>query len=158
MSKKVTIHQTGKASVKFMAAARALKNIKNGKEEFSVKLELLNSQENTQALRDHLMEVAEYKVDTKTNRKLDDRMVVNFSSTYAPKVYDAQGTELTGQDIPFFDGRIDTGTVDVTYKVIDYGTNKIVRLAGIKILDLNLAPRDTNEASIDDIKSQLNNI
>jgi len=151
----ITYHTTGPVDVKFMAIARPLTNKKSGKEEYSLK----SVMDRTDPALSHLKEIAEYKVDTKTNRNLEDKskVVINFSSTFAPKVKDVDGNELLGKDIPFFDGRTDTGTAIVTYSVIDYGDNKIVRLAGVQLLSLNLAPREEKGGTVDQIKAKLRN-
>lgn len=158
MSKKITEHATGKGQILFMAAAKPLHNQKNGKTEFSIKVKL---SEDDPAVA-HLRSVAEYKIDTKTNRANagSGEIIVNFTSDFAPKVVDSAGEALEGNDIPFFDGRKDTGTAAVTYKLIDYGSNSIVRLSGIKLLDLNLAPREGSEGeqTIDVTMDMLKNI
>lgn len=162
MSKaKVTNHVTGPVDIKFMAVARPFNNQKSGKSEYSIKA-LLDSSD--QAVS-HLREVAEYKVDTKTNRNSTDKskVTINFMSSLQdkdgnyvqPKVMDVDGNVLTGADIPFFDGRTDTGTAIVTYSVIDYGDNKIVRLSGVKLLELNLAPREEGGATTNEIEQLL---
>lgn len=150
MSKKtITNHVTGPMDIKFMAVARPFK------EEYSINGFL---DANDPAIA-HLTEVAEYKVDTKTNRKLEDKskLKVNFTTTFEPKVFDEDSNELTGTDIPFFDGRIDSGTAIVTYVVVDYGDNKIVRLSGVKLLALNLAPREEGGANTSEIDQLLRN-
>lgn len=155
MTKKVTNHVTGPMDIKFMAVARPFKNIKSGKDEYSVK-GLLDV---TDPAISHLTSVAEYKVDTKTNRNSTDKskMTINFTTGFTPKVYDVSGNELTGSDIPFFDGRIDSGKAIVSYSVIDYGDNKIVRLAGVKLLELNLAPREEGTSTMSEIDAMLKN-
>jgi hypothetical protein len=156
MSKNVTEHTTGAGEILFMAAAKALNNKKTGKTEFSIKLKLPA----TDPCISHLTSVANYKVDTKTNRAMQDsgNMVINFSSNFAPTVVDADNSALEGSSVPFFDGRKDKGTAAVTYKVIDYGDNQIVRLSGIKLLSLDLAPRDESSNSIDVTLETLKNI
>ncbi len=141
---KTTEHATQAGEILFMAASRPLLNNKNGKTEFSIKVKL----NKTDPAVAHLTEVANYKVDTKTNRtsKDKDTLIVNFTSEFAPLVSDTSG-QLEGQEIPFFDGRKDTGTAIVAYKVIDFGDNQIVRLSGIKLLNLNLAPRENKGSS-----------
>lgn len=153
MKPKITNHATGPMSIGFMAAARPLLNKKSGKTEYSIK-GLLDSSDPAVA---HLREVAEYKVDTKTNRNSSDKskVTINFTTTFEPKVVNADGEHLTGADIPFFDGRIDTGTAVVTYNVIDYGDNQIVRLTGIKLLDLQLAAREDGEKTVSEIDQLL---
>ncbi len=137
---KVTEHATQTAEILFMAASRPLLNNKNGKTEFSIKVKL---NKNDPAVA-HLTEVANYKIDTKTNRtsKDKDTVTVNFTSEFAPIVSDETG-QLDSKDVPFFDGRKDTGTAIVAYKLIDFGDNKIVRLSGLKLLNLNLAQRES---------------
>jgi hypothetical protein len=154
MSKKVTEHKTATGSVLFMAAAKAFTNKKTNKSEYSIKVKL---QSTDQAVA-HLSEIAEYKVDTKTNRALEGtgEVVINFATDYAPIVTGADGAELKGREIPFFDGRKDTGSAIVSYKVIDYGNNKIVRLSGIQLLELNLAPRgEDTGVSVDELEAQI---
>jgi len=140
MSKTITEHTTGEAEILFMAAAKALLNKRTNKSEFSIKLKLKADSAEVK----HLKEIANYKIDTKTNRALEGtgEVIVNFASDFDPKVLGADNEVLEGNDIPFFDGRKDTGTAAISYKVIDYGDNKIVRLSGIKLINLNLTPRD----------------
>lgn len=136
---KVTEHATQQGEILFMAASRPLLNKKNGKTEYSIKVRL-NRADPAVA---HLSEVANYKIDTKTNRtsKDKDTVIVNFTSEFAPLVSDQTG-KLESKDVPFFDGRKDTGTAIVAYKLIDFGDNQIVRLSGLKLLELNLTPRE----------------
>ena len=157
MSKaKVTEHATGVGEILFMAAAKALDNKRTGKAEFSIKVKL----DANDAAVTHLRDIASYKIDTKTNRALEGsgQVVVNFTSDFDPKVMGADNEVLSGREIPFFDGRKDKGTAFVTYKVIDYGDNKIVRLSGIKLASLDLAPRDESSQSIDVTLDQLKNL
>lgn len=156
MSKSTTtVHSTGTGEILFMSAARAFTNQKTGKSEFSIKVKLQDSD----SAVSHLKTIAEYKVDTKTNRALKGTgtTVITFASDYAPKVFGSDGVELTGKDIPYFDGRKDTGTATVSYKVIDFGNNKIVRLSGITLNSLTIAPKGA-EQSLDSLMDTLNSI
>lgn len=163
MSKKVSDHITGKAQVLFMAAARALTNKRTNKEEFSIKIKIEEKDESVK----HLSEVADYKVDTKTNRLKENKgfKIISFSSDFAPAVFDKSNTRLEADEIPFFDGRYDKGEAVVLYKVIDYGSNKIVRLSGIKILDIVKGERPDSDGegsgssvAMDDIMAKLKEI
>ena len=157
MSKKITEHATGAGEILFMAAAKALHNKKTGKSEFSVKVRLKEDD----AAVEHLRKIADYKIDTKTNRANAGSgfVIVNFTSDFAPRVVDKDNNLLEGSDIPYFDGRKDKGTAAVTYKVIDYGNNSIVRLSGLKLIDLNLEPREgSDEQSLDVTMDMLKNI
>lgn len=162
MSKKVTDHITGKAQILFMAAARPLTNKRTEKEEFSIKIKI----EDTDTVVKHLSEIADYKIDTKTNRLKENEgfKIISFSSDFAPAVFDKSNTKLEGEEIPYFDGRYDKGEAVVLYKVIDYGNNKIVRLAGIKILDIVKGDReDTGDSTVstgnmEDIMAKLKEI
>lgn len=157
MTKKVTEHATGLGEILFMAAAKALTNQKTQKTEFSIKLKL---PENDAAV-EHLREIASYKVDTKTNRAMagSGEVVINFTSEYQPKVLGSDNEELTDQAIPYFDGRKDTGTAAVTYKVITYDNgNSIVRLSGIKLISLNQTPREEGGQTLDVTLETLKNI
>lgn len=129
---------TGVGKILFMAANKPLKNTKADKIEYSIKLEL---DENDQAVK-HLAEVAEYKVDTKTNRALKGTGKVNisFTSTFQPTVVDAEGNKIEGSEIPFFDGRFDKGEAKVIYSVVNYDKSTIVRLTGIKLLSVEINP------------------
>jgi len=154
-TKKVQEHSTGQGQILFMAAAKALTNKKTQKQEYSIKIKLDPADAAVAQLRD----IAPYKVDTKTNRELNgEAIVVNFTSDFAPTVVDANGEKLESQEIPFFDGRIDTGTAMVTYKVIQYENNTIVRLSGIKLMELNLAPRDEKASTLDVTLDTLKNL
>lgn len=139
-NKSITEYSTQVGSILFMAVAKPILNKKNNKKEYSVKVQL-NS--NDPAV-EHLRQIADYKVDTKTNRASTDKskVIINFTSDYNPVVVSPSGETLEGDSVPFFDGRTDTGTGTVSYKVIDYGTNKIVRLSGVTLSTLSLAPRE----------------
>lgn len=153
----VTYHVTEEADVLFMAAARALKDKVTGKEEYSIKLQLDDASPTVA----HLTQVSEAKIDTKNNRKLQGIKHVSFSSTFAPVVTFEDGVKLNEQEIPFFDGRKDTGRAIVTYKVITYPTKTLVRLQAIKIMSLTLAPRESKDGvspSVTDILGQLASI
>ena len=153
---KITEHSTSVGEILFMAAAKAFKSKKTGKEEFSIKLKLDSSDKAVA----HLKEIAEYKGDTKTNRALEGtgEVVINFTSDFDPKVLGVDNALLQGREIPFFDGRKDKGKAAVTYKVIDYGNNKIVRLSGIKLVSLDLAERENSGQSLDVTLEALKNI
>ena len=116
----------------------------------------------------HLKDIAPYKVNTDSNRmqKEQGKVIINFASNFAPKIVDSEGHQLFGveevkakeakgarveaeEKAPFFDGRKDKGTAAISYKVIDYGDNKIVRLSGAKLLSLELAPREEGGTGID---------
>jgi len=155
MSNNVTYHTTEEADVLFMAAARPLKDKATGKEEFTIKLRLLDDSETVK----HLLEVSEAKIDTKTNRKLEGEKHVNFSSTFAPVVVGADGVKLEDKAIPFFDSRKDKARAVVTYKVITYPTKTLVRLQGIKLVSVDLAPREGQEgtSSVAELISKIQN-
>ena len=157
MSKQVTEYVTGIGHILFMAAAKPLTNQRTGKTEYSIKMKFVDSD----PCISHLSDIASYKIDTKTNRELSGtgEMVVSFNSEFAPKIVGADNTVLEGSAIPFFDGRIDKGTAVVSYKVIDYGNNKIVRLSGIKLVSLDLAVREGSSGdTIDQTLEKLKNI
>ena len=154
MTRKTTEHATGVGEVLFMAAARPLTNAKTGKSEYSVKIRL--SAEDAAVA--HLKEIAEYKIDTKTNRSLEGtgQVIVNFTTEFEPTVMDASNEVLAAAEVPFFDGRTDKATAAVSYKVIDYGNNKIVRLSGIKLLSLDIAPKgDGSSLSLEETLNAL---
>lgn len=156
MTKQTTTHTTAEGKILFLAAAKAFKNKRSEKEEYSIKIEL----DSNDAAVAHLAEIASYKVETKTNRALEGtgKTVINFTSSFAPMVIGADGAELKGKEIPFFDSRKDEGTAVVSYKVIDFGDNKIVRLSGIKLKELKLAPREAQGESIDVTLETLRNL
>lgn len=158
-----TQHVTGTGKILFMAAARPLTDKKTGKTEFSIKIEL----EGSDPAIAHLKEVAGYKIDTKTNRnRTDGKVVVNFATSLqqkdgsykGPVVLDANGNELTGEAIPFFDGRVDSGKAIVTYSYINYGNTSIVRLAGIKLVELTKAPRAAKVSGTDDVRKLMSSL
>lgn len=156
MSNNVTYFTTEEADVLFMAAAKPLKDKVTGKEEFSVKVRLLDGSPTVE----HLLKVSEAKVDTKNNRKLEGEKHISFSSTFAPVVTGADGVKLEGRAIPFFDGRKDKARAIVTYKMITYPTKTLIRLQAIKILSIDLAPREGQESTstVTDILDKLANI
>ena len=138
----VTTHATGKGEIMFMAAGRPLKD-DNGNDQYTIKLRLKTTDDSVA----HLKTVSPKKIDTANNRanKAGDGYVfVNFSSSFAPEVADKEGVKLEGEDIPYFDSREDTGTAAVSYKVVTYPDGKSsVRLAAIKLIDLNLTDKES---------------
>lgn len=150
MSKQIETFTTGVGQMLFMAAAKPLTNKKTGKTEYSIKLLLDNADQSVA----HINSINDRKVVKK-----DTGRQINFTSDFAPNVYDADNNKLEGANIPFFDGRIDSGKAAVSYKVISYGDTKIIRLAGIKLLELNLAQRENDDSqSVDSIAESLKNI
>jgi hypothetical protein len=159
MATSVTYHKTEEAEVLFMNAAKPLKNKFSDKEEYAIKLKFLEGSKTIQ----HLMEVAESKVDTKINRKLAAEKPISwhisFSSIYPPVVLDADENKLSDKEIPFFDGRKDKARALVAYKVIHYPNARLVRLQGIKLVSLDLAPREEfkpTDKILEEIKQFLN--
>ena len=139
-----TTHTTGIGNIQFMAAARPVVNkFAKGKKEYSIRIELNTNDE----CLDHIRGINSKKVDTDKNKELAStgKAVLNFTSDYAPKVKLADGTLLTTEQVPFFNSKVDEGTAVVTYKVIDFGDNKIIRLSEIQIMSLNLAPREEKQ-------------
>lgn len=155
----VTTHRTAEGEVLFMFAQNPLRNKQTGEESYTIKLKMDESNPDALAVKEHLLEIADYKITTKTNMKLNGEFVVNFSSAkgFAPKVLDAEGNELENSDIPRFDGRKDQARAIVDYIVIDYGDKKIVRLAGIQITSLNLAEEESGE-DLDSVRAKLKNL
>ena len=137
-----TTHVTGVGEIMFMAAGRPLKD-DNGNDQYSIKLKLSDSDPSIS----HLKGVSPKKIDTANNRANkagDGYLFVNFSSSFAPDVADKGGVKLEGDDIPYFDSRVDTGTAAVSYKVVTYPDGKsIVRLAAIKLIDLNITDKES---------------
>jgi hypothetical protein len=157
MATNVTYHLTEEAEVLFMAIRMPTKNqYKEGQEEFAVKLKFLKGSKTIQ----HLMEIAESKVDTKTNRKLEnEEKHVSFKSYYQPKVWDAKGNKLEGDAIPFFNGTRDKARAIVAYAVKPNKNGMGVYLHGVKLLELELAPREeykSVDTILDEIKDFLN--
>lgn len=139
------IYSTGKGKIRYMCVAKAFPNAKkNGVEEFSIKMELTD-EENGQ-VKEHIRSIRESQIDTPTNRSLagTGKFLLNLVSNknHPPKVYDANGTELVGREIPFFDGRIDSGVAEATYVVLTNADGSVARLNSVKLLELNLASRE----------------
>lgn len=162
MGKQTTYHTTGLAELQFamlvtnQKTGKAFAN-KQGTEKYSVRV-LLN--ENDSAIS-HIKSINEAKVDTKTNAKLQGtgKLSISFDTDYAPKVIGMDGTELTGRDVPFFNGLKDKATAVITYSVIDYGNKQLIRLAKVEFKSLELAPREAaGESSVDDIRDQLKSL
>lgn len=150
-----TEHLSGVGQVLFMAAARPMKT-DEGTDEFTIKVRFAE----TDPVIVHLKEISPKKLDTKTNRGMEGtgELIVSFSSQFAPKVFGLDNRELTGREIPFFDGRKDKATAAVSYKVIDYGKKVVVRLSGIKLVSLDQAPREEGGVSTSDILNKLKEI
>jgi len=147
-----TEHATGIGSIKFLAAARALNNQFTNKMEFSCRLVL----DANDKCVEHIRGINSAKITTKNAG--EGQVNINFTSTFAPKVLNKDNEVLSGEEIPYFDGRTDTGTAAVTYKVVDYGDAKIIRLSGIKLLDLSIVEKEMRESSMDVTLEQLKNI
>lgn len=136
-NKQTTSHSTGIGNIKFMvlnegfAAALARKN--NTKVTYSIKLEL---PENDEAVQ-HLSKVSPKKIV----RNSDGTVTINFGSDFMVPVVDSEDNELKGENIPAFNGLTDSGTATAMYNVITYGQKTIVRLSGVKLWKLDLAPR-----------------
>lgn len=144
-------HSTAVGNIKFMAIARPLLNKQTGKEEYSIKLEFDGSTPEGLALRQAIQAVQPKKIVT-NNVSKQGNFILSFSTTYAPTVLDSEDNPLTGDTVPFFDSRTDTGQASVVYNVIDYGNTQIIRLAGVKLMQLDLAEReDSGGASADEI-------
>lgn len=155
MANKTTTETTGFGNIKFMFAAKALRNKATGKEEYVVKLEFDGTVAENLALKERLSSINSKKIVTNNVSKAGN-FIVSFSSTYAPTVVDAEGNKLEGKDIPFFDSRIDTGLASVLYTIVDYGTTQIIRLKGIALKDLELAKREervnTEDVTLEKLK------
>jgi hypothetical protein len=156
MTTDVTYHITEEADVLFMAAKKPSKNKwNNNKEEYVVKLKFLDGSKTIE----HLSKIAESKVDTKTNRKLTGEKHISFKSNYQPVVLDADGNKLTVDGIPYFRSNKDKGRALVVYTVKQYEDSNQVYLHGVKIMSLDLAPKEEFKpvgTIIDEIKQFLN--
>jgi hypothetical protein len=145
------VFSTGIGEVQFMAAARAFENKQTKKKEYSVRVLLDKGDEAI----GHLLGIQPKKINTDNNRARNDgHKVVNFVSTFAPQMTDAKGNKLSAEEVPFFDSRIDTAKVKVTYVTPTYGDTQIVRLHGIQIMEMTLAKRE-GESSIAEHEANL---
>lgn len=157
MSKnKATTHQTGFGSIKFMFAAKPLMNKQKGKEEYVIKLEFDGTDAEALKLKEHLSGINSKKIVTNNVSKAGN-FIVSFSSAYAPIVLSDEGVKLEGNDIPFYDSRIDSGEASVVYTVVDYGNTQIVRLKGISLRNLELAEREAKVSKDDDLLAKMRN-
>lgn len=148
-----TEHVTGIGEIMFMAVARPLKNQKTGQDEYSIKIKVDENEPVIGLLKD----CNPKRIDNETNRGLagSGTLVLNFHSNFEVAVVNSEGQQLTGNDIPFFDGRVDTGKANVSFKVIDYGKNKIVRLSGVVLQDLQLTEREDSDVKPLDVTVDL---
>lgn len=79
-------------------------------------------------------------------------------SRYQPLIT-LNGTELKGDDIPYFDGRFDTATVELLLKPDDSGSEGTFRLIQVNILDLKVGDRPEGfgqRVSIDTLRQKAN--
>lgn len=135
---KTETFSTGEGKVLFMTVNKPLKNKQTGKINYSIRLEL---PENDQSIK-HLKKIAEYKIDTKTNRSImgTGKKVVSFETSFQPTVVGVDGEHLEGENIPFFDGRVDQATAKVVYTVVKYDDRSIIRLSGVRLTSLDISP------------------
>lgn len=157
MSKnKSTTHSSGFGAIRFLFAAKPLLNKQKGKEEYVIKLEFDGSDAEALKLKDHLSSINSKKIVTNNVSKAGN-FIVSFASAYAPIVLSDEGTKLEGNDIPFFDSRIDSGEASVVYTVVDYGNTQIVRLKGITLKNLQMAEREAKASKEDDLLAKMRN-
>lgn len=150
---KITKHVTGVGEILFMFVKVPFTDKATGKQEYTIKLKLAESDDAV----GHLLEVSPAKIDTKVNAKLTDgTKIINFGSSYQPIVADAEGNKIDSTNIPFFDSRVDKGKAKVEYSVIEYPNKTIVRLSSIQLVDLQLAPRE-GEKSISALEQEILN-
>ena len=153
-------HATAVGDIKFMVIAKPLTNKDTGKAEYTVKLEFDGSQPEAMKLKEHLSQVSPKKIVTNGVSK-PGNFIVSFASSYQPSVFNSDGQELKGDEIPFFDGRVDQGQAAVIYNVIQYDKATIVRLAAVKIKDLQLTEKEETQGqggSLDDIRQMINGL
>jgi hypothetical protein len=153
---------TGVGKIKFAALARPMKNKANpDKLEYTIKLDIDATTPDGMALKKHLASINPKKIVTTnlTGDRIvaDGHFLVSFSTNRPPMVLDADGTKLTGADIPFFDGRVDTGEASAVYMVGDFEGKKYIRLVGVKIKEIVSAPRE-GSTSADKIAEMLKGI
>ena len=156
MSNKITNHTTGVGEIQFMAVARPLNNKFTGKEEYSIRLLL---DENDPCV-EHLRGINDRKIDNSTNRKLagTGKVSIGFTTAYKPTVVGVDGEEILEGEVPFFNGLNDKGTGVVMYTVVEYDKTSVIRLAGVRLKSLELAPREEGESTASDILSKLKEI
>lgn len=143
---KSTSHVTPVGDIKFMFAARPFKDKQTGEEKYTIKLEIDGSSAEGLALRQQLQSINAKKIVTNKVSK-EGNFLVSFDTKFQIKVTDQDNNELSPDEVPFFDSRTDTGQASAVYKIIDYGNKQIIRLAGIRLMSLNLAEREDSQGA-----------
>jgi len=169
----VSYHITEKAEVLFMAVTRPIPNKYKHRNEFVIKLKV---PENSETIK-HLLEISPKKINTDLNNKLainkEPYRVISFDSIYHPIVLDDKGNRVyipAPDDKPeillpdlysklsWFNGETDKATAQVVYKRLAH-FNDSIKLQGIKILSIDVVPKEENKPVndiIEEIRQFLN--
>ncbi len=162
---KGTLHTTPVGSLKFAAIAKPIRNDRSNKDEYVVRLSFDGTTPEGMTFKKQIHQLNNKKIVTS---KLDadgnetvtpGHFLVTFNSTFAPLVVAEDGTELTGREIPFLNFRHDKADGVVTFIIgpkKEGSTNpQYIRLAGVRLCNLQLAPREGSISSLDEIKAKL---
>ena len=138
---------TPTGQIKFMAINHAIKNsYAEDRLEFVVRLEFNGDEAGAQALKKAITALNPAKVITNGVSK-EGNFIVKFFSLHAPKVLDATGNVLTGEEIPLFYAQTDTGTARVQAIISTRGKTPTLYLKEIQLVSTNIVKREQEEHS-----------
>lgn len=135
---------TTTGQILFMAAKNPVKDYSGEKKIYSIRMLFDGTSAEGLKLRNQIENINAKKIVTNDKRitKAGD-FVVAFSSTYAPKVMDAQGSLLELEHIPHFNGNTDKGTAKVIANISTKGKVPTLYLNAIQLIDLELSEKDS---------------
>lgn len=152
----MSTYETPVGAIQYMSLARPTK-----KGQYTIKLQFDGNTEEGAQLRNILKELDPLKIIMATK---DGKLVgptskhynVIFSSNYVPRlILDAQGNELTGDEIPFFDSRTDSGRAAVTFYVNTKEGKNYINLKNVILGNLDLVPKADQTEIINQVKQRL---
>jgi|DEB0MinimDraft_10_1074344.scaffolds.fasta_scaffold01596_12 hypothetical protein len=132
-------------NIKFLAVAKPVKKFQSEDLIYTIKLEFDGTSPEGLAFLNSIKAINSKKVVT-DNVSKEGNYIIAFNSKYAPKVMDEAGNLLEGQDIPFFNSKIDSGNARVEIQESKGSGMATAYLKKVQLLDLELAPRDESES------------
>lgn len=133
--------------IRFMAVALPVNKYKSDEKIFTIRLEIDGTSVEGLKFKNTVSEINEKKIVTNGVSK-PGNFIVTFSSKFAPKVFDGNGTILEGREIPFFTSTTDSGQARVEAKVYTGGMNGTLTLQNVQLKNLTLAPREHTEQTV----------
>ena len=154
--KSMTIHYTTIGTIQYMSIANPTKDGK-----YTIKLQIDGNTPEGGLLREQLKSINPKKIVTSDS---DGNLVgptgkhfnVTFSSNYPPSlVLGPNNEELTGDEIPHFDSRTDSGIAAVGFSVKEKDGQQFTNLKSVKLVSLDQAPRQDYTEVLDQMREKL---